>query len=108
MSAVPSSPPATLAWPADVLEFARKEQIDQYLEPLDNALRRLFPTGQFRAVVEPDPELRDVTFLVFEVRVSAKDVPDFLAARRAWHDELHRIVPRTCVVPIVLTLLRVV
>jgi len=95
-------------WPADVLELAARHHAEGYLQPLLEATRRLFPTAQgLRVFVENDPELRDVRFLVFEVRVPADDIPDYGAAQHGWTDELLRIypAPRTC--PFCLTLIPV-
>src|SRR5947209_14973377 len=81
-------------WPADVLDMARRYQLDAYLDPLLEATRRLFPTATGLTVaVEHDPELRDVWSIQFEVEVPKSDIPDYLRARRAWGEELFRICP---------------
>ena len=78
MSATVPTPPATAPWayPAEVLEYAKQQGVDAYLEPLREATQRLFPTGQLRVVLHRDPELRDVTFIVYEMHVRIADAPD--------------------------------
>ena len=93
MSVVPTDL-TTWQWPADVLELARREEIDDQLDPLLEATRRLFPTARsIRVYMEGDPELRDVRYITYEVRVLRDDVPDCLAADRSWYEELRRINP---------------
>jgi len=88
-----SSPP-TWTWPADVLAFAAEQGVNSYLEPLGEALRRLFPMALSRSVsLTLDPEIRDLRTIVFEVRARDADIPDYVAAKRAWHDEVFRICP---------------
>ena len=86
-------------WPADVTAFARAHQVEQCLEPLLGAARRLFPTARhLRVLLEEDPEIRDDWHIVFEVRVPGRDVPHSLKAQHWWIDELYRIcpAPRVC------------
>jgi hypothetical protein len=93
MSAL-TTPKTTSQWPADVLGFATQHQVADYLGPLWQALRQLFPTAEaLRVFLEDDPEIRDDRHIVFDVRVPRDDVPDFVAAKRRWHDELFRVCP---------------
>lgn len=81
-------------WSPDVLAYAERFGIRQYLDEFVARTRRLFPTARSLEVfTEPDPEIRDLVFLVFELHVPKVDVPDFLAADRIWHDEYHELVP---------------
>jgi hypothetical protein len=89
-----SIPGTAWQWPADVLAFAAEQGVADYLDPLLQVLRRLFPTAQrFRVLVEDDPEIRDDRHIVFDVHVPQEDVPDFLATTRRWHEEKFRICP---------------
>ncbi len=100
--------PPTEFWPPDVLGFAARHQVSDLLDPLRLALDRLFPAAQSIQVrLEEDPEIRDDCHLVFDVRVSRADVPDFGAAKRRWHDELFRLCPAPSVCLFRLTLVRV-
>jgi hypothetical protein len=81
-------------WPADVKQFAASHTAEEYLEPLREALARLFPTAVRAGVqVYQDPELRDERHILFDVHVPKNDVPDYVKAKRAWHDELMRVCP---------------
>jgi hypothetical protein len=107
MSAVPAMP-STYPWPADLLAFAIQRKVDAFLEPHLDATRRLFPTAtSLRVFLELDPEIRDFWYIVFEVEVPKRDVPDFVAAVRRWNDEASRIYPATPVCSFCLMLTRV-
>jgi hypothetical protein len=95
-------------WPPNVLEFAAQRQLAGLLDPLRLALDRLFPDAHSVQVrLEEDPEIRDDRHLVFDVRVSRADVPDFGAAKRRWHEELFRLCQAPLVCLFRLTLIRV-
>ena len=100
--------PSTGFWSPEVLEFAAQHQVRDLLDPLRLALDRLFPAARsIRLRLEEDPEIRDDCHLVFDVRVSRADVPDFGAAKRRWHEELFRLCPAPLVCLFRLTLVRV-
>jgi hypothetical protein len=81
-------------WPADVLEFAAKENVQDCLDPLLEATRHLFPTARrIRVILEDDPEIRDDWHIVFEVQVPASDVPNFVEAVHRWNRALYRVCP---------------
>jgi hypothetical protein len=89
MSPRTQTPPANEAfvYPADVLEYAEKHNVAHGLEPLREATMRLFPTGTLKVTFEPDPETSDLDAIVFEMRVKAEDVPNYMEARNRWFDE---------------------
>jgi len=100
--------PTTGPWPPDVLEFAVERQVANLLDPLRQALDRLFPAAQsIRVRLEEDPEIRDDRHIVFDVRISRADVPDFGKAKRRWHEELFRYCPAPLGCLFRLTLVRV-
>jgi hypothetical protein len=103
------TPPTTSwQWPSDVLAFAAKHKVQVYLEPLLQGLQRLFPTAlSIRVYLEDDPEIRDDWHITFDVRVPQADVSDYVAAKRAWHDEQFRICPAPLVCIFCLMLIRV-
>jgi hypothetical protein len=104
----PVRTPPSQSWPPDVLAFAARHRVTDLLDPLRLALDRLFPTAQtIQARLEDDPEIRDDRHLVFHVRVSHTDVPDFATAKRRWHEELFRLCPAPLVCLFRLTLVRV-
>jgi hypothetical protein len=101
----PVTPPKTWQWPADVLAFAAEQKVQAYLDPLLEATYRVFPTLEsLRVTVEQDQELRDVRWIVFEVRVPERDIPDFVKAVHAWTDEKYRVCPAplVCTFPLFL------
>ncbi len=105
---VPVITPSAQSWPPDVAEFAAERHVAELLDPLRRALDRLFPEALNVAVrLELDPEIRDDGHIVFDVRVSRADVPDFAAAKRRWHDELFRLCPAPLFCVFRLTLVRV-
>jgi hypothetical protein len=107
MSAVPASP-TTYPWPADLLAFAIRNKVDAYLEPHLDATRKLFPTAtSVRVFLELDPEIRDFWYIVYEVEVPKRDVPDYVAAVRRWSAESMHIYPVKPGCCFCLTLIRV-
>jgi hypothetical protein len=107
MSSPAAALPPSYPWPADVLAFAARQKVGPYLQPLLEATRRLFPTGEIKVFFERDPELRDVEYIVFEIRVPKNDVPDYREATRRLGAEQFRICPAPLVHNIVLSLRRV-
>ena len=102
-----TTPPA-YHWPPEVLEWASRRQVSNLLDPLRRVLDQLFPAAHTTGVrLEEDPEIRDDCHVVFEVRASRTDVPDFAAAKRRWHDELFRVSPAPLVCLFRLALIRV-
>ncbi len=102
-----TSTPFAVSWPPDVLAFAAQRQVSHLLDPLRQALGRLFPAAHsVVARVEEDPEIRGDCHVVFDVRVSPADIPDFAAAKRRWLDELFRLCPAPSVCHFRLTLVR--
>ena|ERR1700722_6154740 len=92
MSALPTVA-VTYPWPADVLAVAADRQANQYLDPLLEGTRRLFPTGEIKVFVEHDPELAGETHLVFEVEAPSSAIPNYVKAQHFWIDELYRVCP---------------
>jgi hypothetical protein len=101
----PSTPSTTpWPWPEEVLAFAETRGIRAYLEPVLAVTRQLFPRASLEVAVEYDPELKDTSWIVFEVHAPSTDVPDYLQAVRAWNEETLRICPAPLVHNFVLLL----
>src|SRR5881227_3777083 len=101
--------PATTAtewqWPADVLALAAESKVQQYLDPLLEMTRQVFPTARWLKVyVAQDPELRDVQFIVFDVQVAGMSPGEGNAAINQWIKELVHLYPspRECVFQLLL------
>jgi hypothetical protein len=104
----PVTTPTTQYWPPEVRDFAAQHQVANLLDPLRLVLDRLFPAAQsIRVRLEEDPEIRDDRHIVFEIRVSRADVPEFGTAKRRWHEELFRLCPAPLVCLFRLVLIRV-
>jgi hypothetical protein len=92
-----SAPVRTVAasqWPADVLEFATKEKVQDYLDPLLEATRRVFPTARaIKVSLECDPEIANDWHIVFDFEVPSRDVPHFVEALHRWNREAFAICP---------------
>jgi hypothetical protein len=93
MSSVASVAATSYPWPADVLAFAARQQVSQYLEPLLEMTRKLFPVAEIKVFFERDAEHPDEQYIVFEVRVPKAVIPDYLAADHKWRQETFRVCP---------------
>jgi hypothetical protein len=101
----PTLTPTAGQWPPEVLEFAEQRRVRPFLEPLLEATWQLFPTAEkIEIFFERDQELRDVGWIVFEVRAPQQDVPNFVEAQRRWNCEALRICSAPLVCNFVLTL----
>jgi hypothetical protein len=92
---IPTTPTTTpWTWSPEVLAFAKEQNVAQYLEPLLEVTRQLFPTTQsLKVYVDQDPEIRDLRSIVFEPHVPDKDLPSFVEAVHSWHRGLRRFCP---------------
>lgn len=87
----------TLPWtiPAEVQAFAEEQGIRNCLPTLVEATERVFPSARRRAIVlEPDPEIPDLHFVVVEVDVPFSN-EEALRARRQWHDAIRQCCSAT-------------
>jgi hypothetical protein len=101
---VPATP-----WPADVLKFAAEHGVAEYLEPMLEATRRVFPTARLIEVrFDRDPEYSGYDGILFLIHVSARDIPDSDVVRvfRAWHEETFQCCPAPLVCNFLLRLAR--
>jgi hypothetical protein len=77
----------------EVLAFAREQGVEQYVTPLIDLTRRIYPTAtRFDVFLEDDPEIANDRHIILEL-----DVPIGLKeAREAdwkWHTGAFEIVP---------------
>lgn len=81
-------------WNADVIEYARAHQVDEYLQPLVQITRELFPSvRKIKVSIYRDPELCDMKHIQFNVQVPASDLLDFVGSRKKWAQRLFEICP---------------
>ena len=92
--AAPAKTEISWQWPADVLAYAAEHQVQPYLEPLLQILRRIFPTARWiKAYLQDDPEFRDDWHIVFDVQVEGLNLAQARTAREQWNHELFRVCP---------------
>src|SRR4051812_48392465 len=84
--------PGALSWAADVFELATHHGVNDFLQPMLDVTRRVFPTARRVSVrVEEDaeiPEDRRIVFVV-EAALTATDIGE-------GQDEWYRELFRTC------------
>lgn len=82
----------TWQWSPEVLAYAAEQGVGQYLEPLREATLRVYPNARSLHVFkEDDHELRDVRWILFEVRVPEEELANIVATSHQWSAELFRI-----------------
>jgi hypothetical protein len=88
--------PAKWTWSEDVLAFARQEGVEQYLDPLMEATRTLFPTAkEIRVSVWQDPEIAEFRAIAFDVYLAEEELGNYLELTNRWTREFLRIYPAT-------------
>lgn len=81
-------------FPPDVMTFAVASGVADYLNPLYQAVQRLFPTARWVKVeIDDDPEIRDDRHILFEVKIPDVGLEGARQGRKAWVDELFRVCP---------------
>ncbi len=92
--------PGAWTWTPEVLDFARQAGVTDYLDPLLNATRELFPAAPApRVKVEADPEIQDLRGIVLEIDIPFTGVDDYLKLQKRWIEALFGVCPAplTCV-----------
>jgi hypothetical protein len=83
-------------WPSDVLEFAARNQVADYLEPLREGLQQVFPTAlTVDVTLSEDPGIPDEWYISLHVRVPNADIMDFVKAQHAWTEKKWQILPKS-------------
>jgi hypothetical protein len=81
---------------ADVLAFAAEQGVTDFLQPILDMTRRVFPENRrIQAVLQDDPELPGDQHMVFEVQVGAMDVDRSVERHWQWSRDLFQICPAT-------------
>jgi hypothetical protein len=87
-------------WSPEVLQFAQEAGVADFLDPMMEATRELFPTARApRVKVEADPEIVDDRHIVWEIEMPFMGASDYLTAQKLWIKALCRVCPPplTCV-----------
>lgn len=80
-------------WDPEVLAFAAEKGVQDRLQPLLDATRRLFPRAKsIRVCAESDPDFPD-RYIVLDVEVVDLGSAEADAARWAWNEECFRLEP---------------
>jgi hypothetical protein len=93
---ISAAPHPTVA--SEVRDFAREQGVEQYLSPLIELARQVYPGAtKFEVFLEDDPEIVD-RYIVFELDLPL-NVEQTLEADRHWREGWLRIYgyPRTCI-----------
>ena len=92
----PSAVALPPTFPADVSAFAAESGVTDYLIPVYEMTRRVFPTaGRIKAVLEYDPEIEGERCIVFEVVTGPLESSHAVDLRWEWSRDLFKIVPAT-------------
>lgn len=90
-STLSAAPQPTI--PAEVVAFAREQGVENYLTPLIEWARQVYPNAtRFDVFIEDDPEIANDRHIIFELDVPL-DVEQALEADRRWGEGLFRICP---------------
>jgi hypothetical protein len=105
LTPLPSPPATEWQWSDEVLAYAKAYGVESCLEPMLAVTRHLFPSANWiKVYIEPDPEIRDMRYLVFDVQVAGLSLDDSRQADREWDKALSACLPRPIVCAIVLRL----
>ncbi len=91
---------AATVWKPQLLAFAETAGVAEYLDPLLETTRALFPAMRsVRVEVEGDPEIVNDCHIVWEVAVPFTSVREHLASQKRWIVALCDLCPAplTCV-----------
>jgi hypothetical protein len=76
------------------MAFAVASQVADYLNPLREAIHRIFPTARWVKVeIDEDPEIRDDRHILFEVKIPDVGLEGARQGRKAWMEDLFRVCP---------------
>ena len=92
-------------FPADVMAFAAESGVTNYLIPVYEMTRRVFPAARrITPVLEYDPEIAGLRWIVFRVEISGLTVEQYVDLDWRWSGELFKVCPATHVCCFVLNL----
>jgi hypothetical protein len=93
MSVSASVQPTT--FPTDVATFAAEHGVTDYLSPVLDMTRQVFPNASVTPRVQEDAETPEVQFLLVEVDTTDLDADQLVAAERQWSAGLFDHCPST-------------
>jgi hypothetical protein len=93
MTQATTSPQPVL--PADVTAFAAEHGVADYVAPVQEMTRRVFPGAPVTLLVEEDAEIADRRYIAVEVDVTGMDERQLFAAQRQWTASIFQHCPAT-------------
>jgi hypothetical protein len=84
-----------MAWPREAVQVATQYNCEQHIAKVWQMTRRVFPANRIEVLVEGDPEIADLQFVVFDVTVNGWDAPKMIEARERWTQGLYECCPQT-------------
>jgi hypothetical protein len=83
----------SVPWTSGVEAMAAGEGVDQYLQPLVDMTRQVFPSARcLKVQVEDDPVIEDDWRIVFVIEAPLA-VPDAVQAIHQWYERLFECCP---------------
>ncbi len=89
----PAAPPPVI--PADVAAFAAEHGVADYVAPLLELTRSLFPAGPITMLVGEDAEEPQLRFIEIRVGIEGLAADDVVAAHHEWSVGLFHRIPAT-------------
>ncbi len=87
-----AAPPAV---PADVAAFAAENGVTDYVGPLLELTRSLFPTARIQPLVEEDAEIPELRYIEFRVDFGGMTAEEIVETRHQWSVRLFERCPAT-------------
>lgn len=95
MSSIAPSLPVPVA-PPDVVIFAEKHGVGEYLPAVLAMTRRIFPHWPINVYLEEDLEIANDWYIIVEVRIPDEAESEKVAElHRQWGGELFKVCPKT-------------
>jgi D-arabinose 5-phosphate isomerase GutQ len=85
--------PDPAVFPADVLAFAARRGVTDYLVPLYELAKRCFDGAAVTVTQEDDCEIPGLAWVVYSVPVAEWDAARYDAAHRSWRDGFRDLCP---------------
>lgn len=80
--------------PPDVLAFAEKVGVAEYLPAVLAMTRQLFPTNSMQVFLEGDPEIADDWHIILEVQIPAdSSAEELIAMHHRWNSDVFHNCP---------------
>lgn len=90
---IDTSVPIAVEIPAEVIQLAIEEGVEEYLPAVLEMTRRLFPSASpFEVLLDEDPEIADDRHILISVRIPGT-ASEAAAARSLWCGEISNCCP---------------